>query len=163
MESAKLRSRWLRFFEQRGHVVVPSASLVSDDPTTLFTIAGMAPFKAYFLGQLPSPWKRATSVQKCARFLDIDEVGKTARHAAFFQMCGNFSFGHYFKERAIPLAWELLTSSVDAGGYGLDPDRLWVTVYQDDEEAAEIWSRDVGVPPGRIQRRGMADNFWSMG
>src|SRR3954471_4773273 len=163
MDSAEIRRRWLRFFEQRGHAVVPSASLVSDDPTTLFTIAGMAPFKSYFLGQQPPPWERAASVQKCVRFLDIDEVGKTARHASFFQMCGNFSFGDYFKERAIPLAWELLTSSVDAGGYGLDPDRLWVTVYQDDEEAAEIWSRDVGVPPARIQRRGMADNFWSMG
>src|SRR3954469_4485821 len=163
MDSAEIRRRWLRFFEQRGHTVVPSASLVSDDPTTLFTIAGMAPFKAYFTGQQPAPWKRAVSVQKCVRFLDIEEVGKTARHASFFQMCGNFSFGDYFKETAIPLAWELLTSSVDAGGYGLDPDRLWVTVYQEDEEAAEIWSRDVGVPPGHIQRRGMADNFWSMG
>src|SRR2546423_4904657 len=163
MESAEIRRRWLRFFEQREHVVVPSASLVSDDPTTLFTIAGMAPFKAYFLGQLPPPWKRATSVQKCVRFLDIDEVGKTARHASFFQMCGNFSFGDYFKELAIPLAWELLTTSVDGGGYGLDPNRIWVTVYQDDDEAAKVWRRTVGVPANRIQRRGMADNFWSMG
>jgi alanyl-tRNA synthetase len=163
MDSAEIRRRWLRFFEQRGHAVVPSASLVSDDPTTLFTIAGMAPFKPYFLGQQAPPWERATSVQKCVRFLDIEEVGKTARHNSFFQMCGNFSFGDYFKERAIPLAWELLTTSVDSGGYGLEPDRLWVTVYQDDEEAAGIWSRSVGVPAHRIQRRGMADNFWSMG
>src|SRR3954469_15130726 len=163
MESAEIRRRWLRFFEQRGHAVVPSASLVSDDPTTLFTIAGMAPFKQYFLGQQPPPWKRAVSVQKCVRFLDIEEVGKTARHASFFQMCGNFSFGDYFKETAIPLAWELLITSVDAGGYGLHPDRLWATIYHDDEEAADIWLRTVGLPPERLQRRGMADNFWSMG
>src|SRR3954452_4361346 len=163
MDSAEIRRRWLRFFEQRGHTVVPSASLVSDDPTTLFTIAGMAPFKTYFTGQQPAPWKRAVSVQKCVRFLDIEEVGKTARHASFFQMCGNFSFGDYFKETAIPLAWELLTSSTAAGGYGLDPGRLWVTIYHDDEDAANIWHRTVGVPEERIQRRGMADNFWSMG
>src|SRR3954471_6828044 len=163
MESAEIRRRWLRFFEQRGHTVVPSASLVSDDPTTLFTIAGMAPFKTYFTGQQPAPWKRAVSVQKCVRFLDIEEVGKTARHGSFFQMCGNFSFGDYFKETAIPLAWELLTTSVETGGYGLDPGRLWVTIYHDDEEADEIWQRTVGVPAERIQRRGKADNFWSMG
>src|SRR5436305_11193882 len=163
MDSAEIRRRWLRFFADRDHTVVPSASLVSDDPTTLFTIAGMAPFKPYFLGQQAPPWKRAVSVQKCVRFLDIEEVGKTARHASFFQMCGNFSFGDYFKETAIPLAWELLTSSVDAGGYGLDPSRLWVTIYHDDNEAADIWHRVVGVPLERIQRRGMADNFWSMG
>src|SRR2546423_132159 len=163
MDSAEIRSRWLRFFEARGHSVVPSASLVSDDPTTLFTIAGMAPFKAYFLGQRQPPWKRAVSVQKCVRFLDIDEVGKTARHASFFQMCGNFSFGDYFKEAAIPLAWELLTRPVSGGGYGLDPGRLWVTIYQDDEQSAHIWQHTVGLPKERIQRRGMADNFWSMG
>jgi alanyl-tRNA synthetase len=163
MDSAEIRQRWLRFFEQRSHAPVPSASLVSDDPTTLFTIAGMAPFKSYFLGQQVPPWKRAVSVQKCVRFLDIEEVGKTARHASFFQMCGNFSFGDYFKETAIPLAWELLITSVDAGGYGLHPDRLWATIYHDDDEAADIWLRTVGLPPERLQRRGMADNFWSMG
>src|SRR4051812_22500933 len=163
MESAEIRRRWLRFFEQRGHAVVPSASLVSDDPTTLFTIAGMAPFKTYFTGQQPPPWKRAVSVQKCVRFLDIEEVGKTARHASFFQMCGNFSFGDYFKETAIPLAWELLTTSVADGGFGLAAERLWVTVYLDDDEAEAIWRDVVGVPAERIQRRGMADNFWSMG
>src|SRR5436190_11465281 len=163
MDSAEIRRRWLRFFEQRSHAVVPSSSLVSEDPTTLFTIAGMAPFKQYFLGQQPPPWKRAVSVQKCVRFLDIEEVGKTARHASFFQMCGNFSFGDYFKETAIPLAWELLITSVDAGGYGLHPDRLWATIYQEDEEAADIWLRTVGLPRERLQRRGMADNFWSMG
>src|SRR3954447_26584201 len=163
MDSAEIRRRWLRFFEQRGHAVVPSASLVSDDPTTLFTIAGMAPFKSYFLGQQAPPWQRAASVQKCVRFLDIDEVGKTARHASFFQMCGNFSFGDYFKERAIPLAWELLTSSVEAGGYGFDPNRLWATVYDDDDEAFDIWVGVVGLPAERVQRRGKADNYWHMG
>ena len=163
MESAEIRRRWLEFFEQRGHTVVPSAPLVADDPELLFVVAGMQPFKPYFRGDLAAPWPRATSVQKVVRTPDIDEVGKTTRHATFFQMCGNFSFGDYFKELAIPLAWELLTSSLDAGGYGFDPELLWVTVYQDDDEAAAIWRDVVGVPPERIQRRGMADNFWSMG
>ena len=163
MESAEIRRRWLDFFEQRGHTVVPSASLVADDPELLFVVAGMQPFKPYFRGDLAAPWPRATSIQKVVRTPDIDEVGKTTRHATFFQMCGNFSFGDYFKERAIPLAWELLTSSLDAGGYGFNPELLWVTVYQDDDEAAAIWRDVVGVPAERIQRRGMADNFWSMG
>ena len=163
MESAEIRRRWLEFFEQRGHTVVPSASLVADDPELLFVVAGMQPFKPYFRGDLAAPWPRATSVQKVVRTPDIDEVGKTTRHATFFQMCGNFSFGDYFKELAIPLAWELLTSSLPAGGYGFNPELLWVTVYQDDDEAAAIWRDVVGVPAERIQRRGMADNFWSMG
>ncbi len=163
MLSADIRSRWLRFFEERGHTVVPSASLVADDPTLLLINAGMVPFKPYFLGELRPPWQRATSVQKCVRTLDIDEVGKTARHASFFQMCGNFSFGDYFKEGAIPFAWELLTTSVADGGFGLPEDRLWVTVYLDDDEAADIWHNSVGIPRDRIQRRDKADNFWSMG
>src|SRR5450432_632761 len=163
MESAEIRRRWLEFFETRGHTVVPSASLVADDPELLFVVAGMQPFKPYFRGDLAAPWPRATSVQKVVRTPDIDEVGKTTRHATFFQMCGNFSFGDYFKERAIPLAWELLTSSLDDGGYGFDPNLLWVTVFHDDDEAAAIWHDVVGVPNERIQRRGMADNFWSMG
>jgi alanyl-tRNA synthetase len=163
MESAEIRRRWLNFFEQRGHTVVPSASLVADDPELLFVVAGMQPFKPYFRGDLAAPWPRATSIQKVVRTPDIDEVGKTTRHATFFQMCGNFSFGDYFKELAIPLAWELLTSPLDAGGYGFNPELLWVTVYQDDDEAAAIWRDVVGVPAERIQRRGMADNFWSMG
>jgi alanyl-tRNA synthetase len=142
---------------------VPSASLVADDPELLFVVAGMQPFKPYFRGDLAAPWPRATSVQKVVRTPDIDEVGKTTRHATFFQMCGNFSFGDYFKELAIPLAWELLTSSLEAGGYGFNPELLWVTVYQDDDEAEAIWRDVVGVPAERIQRRGMADNFWSMG
>ena len=163
MDSAEIRRRFLDFFAQRGHTPVPSASLILDDPTLLFVNAGMVPFKPYFLGEAVPPYERATSVQKVVRTLDIEEVGKTTRHASFFQMCGNFSFGDYFKERAIPLAWELLTLPVDEGGYGLDPERLWVTVYLDDDEAADIWHEVVGVPRERIQRRGKADNFWSMG
>jgi alanyl-tRNA synthetase len=163
MESAEIRRRWLRFFEERGHTVVPSASLIADDPTLLLVPAGMVPFKPYFLGEATPPYKRAVSVQKCVRTPDIEEVGKTTRHGTFFQMCGNFSFGDYFKEGAIRYAWELLTTSQDDGGYGLDPERLWITVYQDDDEAERIWRDVVGVPAERIQRLGMGPNFWSMG
>ena len=168
MESAEIRSRWLRFFESDNrqgltHTVVPSASLIADDPNLLLVNAGMVPFKPFFLGEVTPPYKRATSVQKCVRTLDIDEVGKTTRHASFFQMCGNFSFGDYFKEGAIALAWELLTRPIADGGYGFPEDKLWVTVYLDDDEAADIWHRKIGVPKERIQRRDMADNFWSMG
>jgi len=163
MDSAEIRHRFLRFFEERDHLVVPSASLIADDPTLLLVPAGMVPFKPYFLGQQRPPAPRAASVQKCMRTVDIDEVGRTTRHASFFQMCGNFSFGDYFKERAIPLAWELLTRPHSDGGFGFPEDSLWVTVYHDDDEAADIWHRAVGVPAERIQRRGMVDNFWSMG
>ena len=163
MESAEIRRRFVRFFEERDHVVVPSASLIADDPTLLLVNAGMQPFKPYFLGEQQAPWPRAVSVQKCVRTPDIEEVGKTTRHATFFQMCGNFSFGDYFKERAIALAWELLTSPQSAGGYGLDPERLWPTVYEDDDEAEKIWHLQIGVPLERIQRGGMVDNLWSMG
>ena len=168
MNSAEIRSRWLSFFESDNslglkHTVVPSASLIADDPNLLLVNAGMVPFKPFFLGEMSPPYARATSVQKCVRTLDIDEVGKTTRHASFFQMCGNFSFGDYFKEGAIALAWELLTKATHEGGYGFSEDRLWVTVYHDDDEAADIWHHKVGVPKERIQRRGMADNFWSMG
>ena len=163
MDSAEIRSRFLTFFQDREHVIVPSASLLADDPTLLFVNAGMVPFKPYFLGEAPAPYPRAASVQKCVRTLDIDEVGKTTRHASFFQMAGNFSFGDYFKEKAIPWAWELLTSSQADGGYGFDPARLWATVYHDDDESVDIWHKTVGLPLDRIQRRGQADNFWSMG
>lgn len=168
MESAEIRARWLRFFESENrqgltHTVVPSASLIADDPNLLLVNAGMVPFKPFFLGEEKPPYKRATSVQKCVRTLDIDEVGKTTRHASFFQMCGNFSFGDYFKEGAIALAWELLTRAIDDGGYGFPEERLWVTVYLDDDEAADIWHNKIGIPKERIQRLGMADNFWSMG
>jgi alanyl-tRNA synthetase len=163
MRSAEIRDRFLRFFESRGHTVVPSASLIADDPTLLLVNAGMVPFKPYFLGDAPSPYPRAASVQKCVRTPDIDVVGTTTRHNTFFQMAGNFSFGDYFKEGAIPLGWELLTSSVADGGYGFDPERLWATVYEDDDEAYGIWTGVVGLPPERVQRRGKEDNFWSMG
>ena len=168
MESAEIRARWLRFFESGNslgldHTVVPSASLIADDPNLLLVNAGMVPFKPFFLGEVTPPYARATSVQKCVRTLDIDEVGKTTRHASFFQMCGNFSFGDYFKEGAITLAWELLTKPISEGGYGFPEERLWVTVYLDDDEAADIWHKKIGVPLERIQRRDMADNFWSMG
>jgi alanyl-tRNA synthetase len=163
MESAEIARRFLDFFAQRGHTVVPSASLIADDPTLLLVNAGMVPFKPYFLGQLAPPFRRATSAQKCVRTADIEEVGKTTRHASFFQMLGNFSFGDYFKEQAIPFAWELLTSPESAGGFGFPEDRLWVTVYTDDDEAAKLWHDHVGVPEDRIQRRGLADNYWHMG
>ncbi|WP_329371602.1 alanine--tRNA ligase [Streptomyces sp. NBC_00669] len=163
MESAEIRRRWLRFFEERGHTVVPSASLIADDPTLLLVPAGMVPFKPYFLGEVKPPFDRATSVQKCVRTPDIEEVGRTTRHGTFFQMCGNFSFGDYFKEGAITYAWELLTSSQADGGYGLEPEKLWITVYEKDDEAERIWRDVVGVPAERIQRLGMGPNFWSMG
>ncbi|MDO9486484.1 MAG: alanine--tRNA ligase [Actinomycetota bacterium] len=163
MDSAEIRSRFLRYYADRGHQIVPSASLLLDDPTLLFVNAGMVPFKPYFLGEAPAPYPRATSVQKCVRTGDIEEVGKTTRHASFFQMAGNFSFGDYFKELAIPMAWDLLTSSTADGGFGFPEDKLWATVYLDDDEAIDIWHKQVGLPLDRIQRRGMADNFWSMG
>ena len=168
MNSAEIRSRWLNFFESGNsqglkHTVVPSASLIADDPNLLLVNAGMVPFKPFFLGEITPPYARATSVQKCVRTLDIDEVGKTTRHASFFQMCGNFSFGDYFKEGAIALAWELLTKPVSQGGYGFPEEKLWVTVFQNDDEAADIWHKKIGIPKERIQRRGMEDNFWSMG
>ena len=163
METAEIARRFLSFFEKNGHTVVPSASLIAEDPTLLLVPAGMVPFKPYFLGQRTAPWDTATSVQKCIRTIDIEEVGRTPRHATFFQMLGNFSFGDYFKEKAIPLAWELITSPVDQGGFGIDPERLWVTVYLDDDEAAAIWRDKVGVRPERIQRMGMEENYWDMG
>jgi alanyl-tRNA synthetase len=168
VNSAEIRSRWLKFFESGNsqglkHTVVPSASLIADDPNLLLVNAGMVPFKPFFLGEITPPYARATSVQKCVRTLDIDEVGKTTRHASFFQMCGNFSFGDYFKEGAIALAWELLTKPIADGGYGFPEEKLWVTVFDNDDEAADIWHKKIGIPKDRIQRRGMADNFWSMG
>jgi len=163
METAEIRRRWLTFFESKGHVVVPSSSLVYDDPNLLFVNAGMVPFKPYFLGQETPPWQRATSVQKCVRTGDIDEVGKTSRHCTFFQMNGNFSFGDYFKADAIAFAWELLTTSQAEGGYGLDKSRLWATVYQDDDEAADLWLKHTEIPAERVVRRGKKDNYWHMG
>ncbi|HRA76793.1 MAG TPA: alanine--tRNA ligase-related protein, partial [Propionicimonas sp.] len=162
MKTADIRQRFLTFFAERGHTIVPSSSLVYNDPTLLFVNAGMVPFKPYFTGAETAPFRRAVSVQKCVRTLDIEEVGKTTRHGTFFQMNGNFSFGDYFKEGAIEYAWELVTGSQADGNYGFDPDKVWVTVYLDDDEGAALW-RKVGVPDERIQRRGLKDNYWHMG
>ncbi|TWE12516.1 alanine--tRNA ligase [Rudaeicoccus suwonensis] len=163
METAEIRRRWLAYFEQHEHTVVPSAPLIYDDPNLLFVNAGMVPMKPYMLGQQTPPWKRATSVQKCVRTGDIEEVGKTSRHGTFFQMNGNFSFGDYFKEEAIDLAWGLLTSPQGEGGYGLDPEKLWPTVFKDDDEAFSLWRDKIGIPEQRITRRDENDNYWSMG
>ncbi|MBC7595116.1 MAG: alanine--tRNA ligase [Kineosporiaceae bacterium] len=163
MDTAEIRRRFLAHFEANGHTVVPSAPLLFNDPNLLFVGAGMVPFVPYFTGQETPPWGRATSVQKCVRTLDIEEVGKTTRHGTFFQMCGNFSFGDYFKAGAIEFAWDLLTKSQDDGGLGFDGDRLWPTVYKTDDESIELWKQITGLPDDRIQRRGMADNYWSMG
>src|SRR6201995_4618385 len=163
MQSAEIARRFLAHFEARGHAIVPSASLVADDPTLLFVVAGMQPFKPYLLGQQVPPWKRVADVQKVVRTLDIEEVGKTTRHATFFQMLGNWSFGDYFKEDAIRWAWELLTKSQDDGGFGFPPERLWATVLHGDDESYALWRDKVGLPESRIQRRDLADNYWSMG
>ena len=163
MQTADIRARWLNFFSERGHTVVPSASLVSDDPSLLFTVAGMVPFVPYLTGLVPAPYPRATSVQKCIRTLDIEEVGKTPRHGTFFQMNGNFSFGDYFKEGAISYAWELLTTSEADGGYGFAEKDLWVTVYEEDDVSFDLWRRIAGLPESRIQRLGKEENYWSTG
>ncbi len=163
MQTAEIRRRWLTYFGDRGHTVVPSASLVSDDPTLLFTVAGMVPFIPYLTGLVPAPYPRATSVQKCIRTLDIEEVGKTTRHGTFFQMNGNFSFGDYFKEQAIEYAWELLTTPEPNGGLGFQEKDLWVTIYQDDDDAAGYWKKTAGLSDERIQRLGKKDNYWDTG
>ncbi|MDT5012734.1 MAG: alanyl-tRNA synthetase [Mycobacterium sp.] len=163
MQTHEIRKRFLEHFVKAGHTEVPSASVILDDPNLLFVNAGMVQFVPYFLGQRTPPYNTATSIQKCIRTPDIDEVGVTTRHNTFFQMAGNFSFGDYFKKGAIELAWTLLTNPVAQGGYGMDPERLWATVYLDDDEAAQLWQEITGLPPERIQRRGMADNYWSMG
>ncbi len=163
----QLRASFLDFFASRDHSVVPSASLIPHDPTVMFTVAGMVPFKPYFVGDEVAPYARAASSQKCARaggkHNDLDDVGRTKRHLVFFEMLGNFSFGDYFKEAIIPWSWELVTGSRDAGGWGLDGDRIWVTVHESDDEAEQIWHEAVGVPIDRIQRLGDKDNFWQMG
>ncbi|MFN6119004.1 MAG: alanine--tRNA ligase, partial [Actinomycetes bacterium] len=158
----ELRTAFTGFFADRGHQVVPSASLIPHDPTVLFTVAGMVPFKPYFVGDETPPYKRAVSSQKCARaggkHNDLDDVGRTKRHLVFFEMLGNFSFGDYFKHDAIPWSWELVTEV-----FGFDGDRLWITVHESDDEAEAIWHEQVGVPMERIQRLGDKDNFWQMG
>ncbi|WP_372668031.1 alanine--tRNA ligase [Amycolatopsis kentuckyensis] len=163
MDTHEITDRFLRHFESKGHTRVPSAPLILDDPNLLFVNAGMVQFKPYFLGEAPPPYPRATSVQKCVRTPDIDEVGKTTRHNTFFQMAGNFSFGDYFKEGAIEYAWELITKPQSEGGYGLDPNRIWATVYNDDSEAAGLWRKLTGLPGERIQERDGKDNYWDMG
>lgn len=163
MQTHEIRKRFLDHFVKAGHTEVPSASVILDDPNLLFINAGMVQFVPFFLGQRTPPYATATSIQKCIRTPDIDEVGITTRHNTFFQMAGNFSFGDYFKRGAIELAWTLLTGSVSDGGYGLDPERIWATVYLDDDEAIALWQEIAGMPLERIQRRGMADNYWSMG
>ena len=163
MLTAEIRRRWLDYFASKDHEIVPSASLISEDPTLMFTVAGMVPFIPYMTGLVPAPYKRATSVQKCVRTLDIDEVGKTTRHGTFFQMNGNFSFGDYFKREAISYAWEFLTSPQSAGGLGFDPEKLWVTVYKEDNESIDFWREETKIPLERIQKRGMKDNYWSTG
>ena len=158
----ELRRAFTGFFAERGHTIVPSASLIPHDPTVLFTVAGMVPFKPYFTGDEAAPYKRAVSVQKCARaggkHNDLDDVGRTKRHLVAFEMLGNFSFGDYFKTDAIPWSWELVTEK-----FGFDGDRLWITVHESDDEAEAIWHEQVGVPMDRIQRLGDKDNFWQMG
>ncbi len=163
MQTHEIRKRFLDHFVKAGHTEVPSASVILDDPNLLFVNAGMVQFVPFFLGQRTPPYQRATSIQKCIRTPDIDEVGITTRHNTFFQMAGNFSFGDYFKRGAIEFAWTLLTNPVDHGGYGFDPEKLWATVYLDDDEAIQLWQEVAGLPLERIQRRGMADNYWSMG
>src|ERR687895_2941998 len=158
MDSRAIRSTFLEFFESRGHLPVPSSSLVPNDPTLLLTNAGMNQFKPYFLGEQTPPFARAMSVQKCFRTPDIDEVGKDARHLTFFEMLGNFSFGDYYKEKACPWAWELVTERWD-----VDPGRLWITIFETDDEAHDVWVDTVGVRPERVHRHGKKDNFWSMG
>ena len=158
MDANGLRAAFTRFFADRGHATVPSASLIPHDPSVLFTIAGMVPFKPYFLGEEPAPWPRATSIQKCFRTPDIEIIGTDTYHCTFFEMLGNFSFGDYFKAEAIPMAWELLTEV-----FGLDGDRLWITVHEGDDEAAQLWTDEIGIRPERVQRMGDADNFWAMG
>ena len=157
MDSNQIRRAFTDFFVDREHEVRPSASLIPVDPTLLITNAGMVPFKPYFLGEEEPPWLRVVSIQKCVRTIDIDIIGTTKRHLSFFEMMGNFSFGDYFKEKAIPWGYEFCTETL-----GLDPDRMWYTVHDTDEEAAEVWIDDVGVPAERVQRGGN-DNFWQMG
>ncbi len=163
LKTAEIKQRWLDYFEANGHTVVPSASVISSDPSILFNIAGMVQFIPYLTGREPAPFNRATSVQKCVRTGDIEEVGKTTRHGTFFQMNGNFSFGDYFKRDAIKFAWGLLTNSVDDGGLGFAPELLWATVHEDDTETIDMWLEETSIPRERIQLRDSEDNYWHTG
>ncbi len=163
MDTAEIRRRFVAHFEAAAHAAVPSASLILDDPTLLFVNAGMVPFKPYFLGQESPPYDRAVSVQKCIRTPDIEDVGKTTRHGTFFEMCGNFSFGDYFKQGAIEYAWDLVTRSQSDGGFGLEESRLWPSILHGDDEALQIWMNVTGLPAERIIKLGPKENYWSMG
>ncbi|MFC5011640.1 alanine--tRNA ligase [Nocardioides plantarum] len=163
MDTAEIRRRFVAHFQAAGHTPVPSASLLLDDPNLLFVNAGMVPFKPYFLGQETPPYDTATSVQKCIRTPDIEDVGKTTRHGTFFEMCGNFSFGDYFKERAIELAWDLVTKSQADGGWGLEESRLYPSILDGDDEALALWTKVTGLPEHRILKLGRKENYWSMG
>ena len=163
MDTAEIRRRFVAHFERAAHTAVPSASLLLDDPNLLFVNAGMVPFKPYFLGQETPPYARAVSVQKCVRTPDIEDVGKTTRHGTFFEMCGNFSFGDYFKEGAIELAWDLVTKSQADGGLGLEESRLWPSILHGDDEALHLWMKVTGLPDERIVKLGPKENYWSMG
>src|SRR4051794_39327315 len=163
MDTAEIRRRFVAHFEAAAHTAVPSASLILDDPTLLFVNAGMVPFKPYFLGQETPPYQRAVSVQKCVRTADIEDVGKTTRHGTFFEMCGNFSFGDYFKEGAIEYAWELVTKPQTEGGFGMAEGRLWPSILQGDDEALNLWMKVTGLPTERIVKLGPKENYWSMG
>jgi len=159
MTGSEIREKFLKFFESKGHKILPSASLIPvNDPSILWTAAGMVPFKPFFTGAAKPEYSRVTTCQKCIRTPDIESVGRTARHHTFFEMLGNFSFGDYFKESAIPWAWEFVTVHL-----GIDPDTLWITIYLDDDESFEIWRRVVGVPSERIVRLGKDTNFWEIG
>ncbi len=154
----EIRNLFLNFYAQRGHQILPSASLVPEDPTVLLTIAGMLPFKPIFLGQRTPEFKRATTSQKCIRTNDIENVGRTKRHQTFFEMLGNFSFGDYFKAQAIAWGWEISTQV-----FGLPQNRLVVSVFEEDDEAYAIWRDQIGVTEARIKRMGADDNFWVSG
>jgi alanyl-tRNA synthetase len=163
MDTAEIRRRFVAHFEAAAHTAVPSASLILDDPTLLFVNAGMVPFKPYFLGQETAPFDRAVSVQKCIRTPDIEDVGKTTRHGTFFEMCGNFSFGDYFKEGAVEYAWDLVTKPQSEGGFGLEESRLWPSILHGDDEALHVWMKVTGFPSERIVKLGPKENYWSMG
>jgi alanyl-tRNA synthetase len=158
MQSSEIRNKFLKYFERQGHQILPGSSLVPKDPTVLLTLAGMLQFKPFFLGEEKPRYKRATTVQRCLRMNDIDNVGKTARHHTFFEMLGNFSFGDYFKREAIIFAWELLTKELK-----LPIERLSVAVFEKDDEAAELWQKEIGLPADKIVRLGEDNNFWAAG
>src|SRR4029078_2202334 len=158
MDTAEIRRRFVAHFERAAHPAVPSASLLLDDPNLLFVNAGMVPFKPYFLGQETPPYIRAVSVQKCIRTPDIEDVGKTTRHGTFFEMCGNFSFGDYFKEGAVEYAWDLVTKPQAEGGFGLEESRLWPSILHGDDEALQVWMRVTGLPSERIVKLGPREN-----